>query len=97
MKRDYDLHMRTKKYKDTYGDLVYWRRNAGKKVQSVWLGPGIVTQIKSDTVRYSDPQEVKILHHDKLRPCISRQLPKWIRDHPAVLRSVCARKFAYQV
>ena len=50
MKRDYDLHMRTKKYKDTYGDLVYWRRNAGKKVQSVWLGPGIVTQIKSDTV-----------------------------------------------
>ena len=41
MKRDYDLHMRTKKYKDTYGDLVYWRRNAGKKVQSVWLGPGI--------------------------------------------------------
>ena len=37
MKRDYDLHMRTQKYK--VGDLVYWPCNAEKKVQSVWLGP----------------------------------------------------------
>ena len=29
IKRDYDIHMRTKKYK--VGDLVYWRRNVGKK------------------------------------------------------------------
>ena len=29
LKRDYDLHIRTKKY--NVGDLVYWRRNAGKR------------------------------------------------------------------
>nr|XP_022309957.1 set1 complex component spp1-like [Crassostrea virginica] len=23
------------------------------------------------------------MHHDKLRPCISRKLPKWIRDYQA--------------
>ena len=42
------LHMRTTKYK--VGDTVYWPRNVGKNVQSVWFGLGIVTQIKSDTV-----------------------------------------------
>lgn len=33
MKRDYDLYIRKRVYK--VGDLVYWRRNAGKKVESV--------------------------------------------------------------
>ena len=77
MKRDYDLHMRSREYK--VGDLVYWRRNAGKKVQSIWLGPGIVDQVKSDTVyAIRTRRDIKIMHHDKLRPCISRKLPKWI-------------------
>lgn len=48
MKRDYDLHTRERQYK--VGDLVYWRRNAGKKVESVWLGPGVVIAVKSDTI-----------------------------------------------
>ena len=30
IKRDYDLHIRTKKYK--VGDLIYWRLNVGKNV-----------------------------------------------------------------
>ena len=82
MKRDYDLHMRSREYK--VGDLVYWRRNAGKKVQSIWLGPGIVDQVKSDTVyAIRTRRDIKIMHHDKLRPCISRKLPKWIRDYQA--------------
>lgn len=33
MKRDYDLHICERQYK--VGDLVYWRRNTGKKVASV--------------------------------------------------------------
>jgi hypothetical protein len=47
-KETIDLHLR----KETYqvGDLVYWRRNADKKVKSVWLGPGIIDEIKSDTL-----------------------------------------------
>lgn len=38
----------TKKYK--IGNKVNLRRNAWKKVQFFWLGPGAITQIKSDTV-----------------------------------------------
>lgn len=37
IKRDYDLHIRKGRYK--VGDLVYWRHNAGTKVESVWVGP----------------------------------------------------------
>ena len=63
IKRDYDLHMCSKKYK--VGDLVYWRRNVGKNVQSVWFGLGIVTQIKSDTVYVSRTRRnLKLVHHD---------------------------------
>ena len=40
MKRDFDLHVREQKLK--VGDLVYWRRNVDKKVESVWRGPGVI-------------------------------------------------------
>ena len=63
IKRDYDFHMRTTKYK--VGDLVYWRSNMGKNVQSVWFGLGIVTQIKSDTVCViRTRRNLKLIHHD---------------------------------
>ena len=56
--------MRTKKYKFG-GDLVYWRRNVGKNVQSVWLGLGIVKLIKSDTVyAIRTRRNLKLIHHD---------------------------------
>ena len=32
------------------GDLVYWRRNVGKKVKSVWRGPGVIIEDKLDSV-----------------------------------------------
>lgn len=32
------------------GDLVYWRHNAGKKVESIWKGPVITVKAKSDTL-----------------------------------------------
>jgi hypothetical protein len=48
MKRDHDLKIHTCKFK--VGDLVYWRHNAGKKVESVWKGPGVIIEAKSDTV-----------------------------------------------
>ncbi|XP_062591792.1 death-inducer obliterator 1-like [Saccostrea cucullata] len=78
MKSDYDLHLRERKYK------VYWRRNAGKKVESVWLGPGVVLEVKSDTI-YSirTRRDVIVMHHDKLKACNARQIPKWIKDYKA--------------
>ena len=75
MRKDFKLDMHTKKYK--VGDWSFLCRNAGKKVKCVWLGPGIVTQITSDRVcAIQNRRYVKIIHHDKLRPCNSRQLPK---------------------
>ncbi|XP_061190277.1 uncharacterized protein LOC133198152 [Saccostrea echinata] len=77
MKRSRDIKIRTRKFK--VGDLVYWRRNAGKKVESIWKGPGIITEAKFDTVFVvKSRREVKVMHHDKLKMCKSRQLPKWL-------------------
>lgn len=48
MKRDYDIRAREHQFK--VGDAVYWRRNAGKNVESMGMGPGIIVEAKSDTV-----------------------------------------------
>ncbi|XP_062609540.1 death-inducer obliterator 1-like [Saccostrea cucullata] len=80
MKRSHDIKVRTSKFK--VGDLVYWRRNAGKKVESVWRGPGIIIETKSDTIFVvKSRREVKVMHHDKLKRCESRQLPKWLVNY----------------
>jgi hypothetical protein len=77
MKRDHDLKIRTCKFK--VEDLVYLRRNAGKKVESVWRGPGVIIEAKSYTVFVvKSRREIKVMHHDKLKRCDTRQLPKWI-------------------
>ena len=44
MKRDF----REQKFK--VGDLVYWRRNVVKKVESVWRGPGVIIYVNSNSV-----------------------------------------------
>ncbi|XP_062589436.1 uncharacterized protein LOC134251086 [Saccostrea cucullata] len=80
MKRSHDIKVRTSKFK--VGDLVYWRRNAGKKVESVWRGPGIIIEAKSDTISVvKSRREVKVMHHDKLKRCEFRQLPKWLINY----------------
>lgn len=41
---------------------------AGKKVESIWKGPGIIVKAKSDTVFIvKSCREVRTMHHDKLR------------------------------
>ncbi|XP_061175912.1 uncharacterized protein LOC133184853 [Saccostrea echinata] len=75
--RSHDVKIRTHKFK--VGDLVYWRRNAGKKVESIWKDPGIITEAKSDTIFVvKSRRDVKVMHHDKLKKCEARQLPKWL-------------------
>lgn len=75
MKRAHVHKIRTCKFKVGY--LVYWRRNAGKKVESVWKGPSIIIEAKSDRM-FVDKcrREVKVMHHDKLKRSESRQLPR---------------------
>ena len=40
MRRDCDFRVRKQTFK--VGDLVYWQRNVGNKVESVWRGPGVI-------------------------------------------------------
>jgi hypothetical protein len=82
MKRDYDVKVRGAAF--GVGDLVYWRRNVGKKVESKWMGPGIIVEVKSDTIyAVKLRKQIKIIHFDKLKICRSRQIPQWLRDFQA--------------
>ena len=75
MKRDCDLRVCEQKF--NVGELVYWERNVGKKVESVWRGPGVVIEVNSDSVYIvKSRREQKVMHHDKLKLCESRKLPK---------------------
>jgi hypothetical protein len=86
MKRDHDVRSREHQFR--VGDVVYWRRNVGKKVESVWMGPGVVVEKKSDTVfAVKSRREVKIMHHDKIKKCEARMLPKWLIEFKNKLSS----------
>lgn len=63
MKRAHDIRLRTCSFR--VGD---WRRNAGKKVESIWKCSGIIVKAKSDTVFIvKSRREVLTMHHDKLK------------------------------
>ena len=50
-----------------------------KKVESVWKGPKVIIEVKSDSVYIAKSRrEQKIMHHDK-----SRKLQKWLVDFQA--------------
>ena len=86
MKLDCDLRVRVQKF--NVGYLVYWLRNVGKKVESVWRGPGVIIEVKSDSVHIVKARrEQKVMHHDKLKLCESRKLPKWLGTSELLLRS----------
>lgn len=48
------------------------------------MGPGVVIAVKSDTIyEVRTRRDVLILHHNKLKICQARELPKWVRDYQA--------------
>lgn len=48
------------------------------------MGPGVVIAVNSDTIYEARTRRnVLILHHDKLKICQARELPKWVRDYQA--------------
>lgn len=66
MKQDFDIRAREHQFK--LGEAVYWHQNAGKKVESMWIGPGVIVEAKSNTVfAVKSCREVKIMHHEKLK------------------------------
>ena len=80
-KKTYDLHLYERSYEK--GDLVYQHNEAGqvgqsKKLQPIFIGPVIVTQVLSP-VLYRVENRSYVLHHDRLIPCKDRIIPLWIR------------------
>ena len=83
MKRDYDLRLRQRQYK--LGDVVYYVNNvcpkSGKKLFPPWAGPGVICDLKSDTVyEVKTRRQSRVMHYDKLKKCLDRKIPKWARD-----------------
>jgi len=82
MKRNYDLRVLARVYKE--GDAVYVLDTAtikGKcrKLSSLWKGPGvIVKKISAYIYCVKLKNSVFVANHDRLKPCILRELPAWI-------------------
>ena len=85
MKRDYDLRANAKQYE--VGSVVYVLDDHPvpgkcKKLRPVWKGPAIVTRKLSDYVyEIKLRQKLVTMHHDRMKLCSDRQLPKWVQKH----------------
>ncbi len=85
-KKDYDVSKSFNKY--NVGDLVYVRNNIrtkglSPKLQPNWQGPCIIMRKISDLifeVRSRQNGRTKILHHDRLKPCVSDDIPRWMSN-----------------
>ena len=84
MKRDYDVKIRSREYKP--GDLVYVLDTAkikgrAKKLDPPWKGPGIVVERLSSYIYKIKLQSIAfITNHDRLKPCLDRKIPAWLRQ-----------------
>ena len=82
-KRDYDLKLKTQSYE--FGDLVYNLDSAKKvgqspKLQKVWRGPFLVVEgLFPVLFRMADRKKKYVLHQDRLKPCLDRDVPLWLR------------------
>lgn len=45
----WDQGIRAIEHQFKVDDVVYWRRTAGKKSDSMWIGPGVLVDSKFDT------------------------------------------------
>ena len=51
------------------------RRYVGRKVEYLWRGPGVIIEVKSDSMYIvKSRREQKVMHHDKLKLCESRRM-----------------------
>ena len=83
-KKDYD----TKLYQRTYsvGDLVYKINSVTKvglsrKLSPIWIGPLVIEEVLSSVLyRVQGRKRTEVIHHDRLKPCVDRILPLWLRQ-----------------
>ena len=82
-KKDYDVAINTECYEP--GDLVYLldpRTKAGvsRKLQAIYSGPYLVTKALSPVLfRIKGRRREMVVHHDRIVPCLDRQVPLWMR------------------
>ena len=80
-KRDYDMRLEERKY--SVDDTVYrFNRSIvlgqSKKLQPIWSGPWIVTQVISSVLYHiANRKRSMVAHHDSLKLCSDRDLPIW--------------------
>ena len=79
-KRDYDLRLEERKY--SVGDSVYSFNmsivlgKSFKKIQPIWSGPWIVTQVISSVLHHiANRKRSMVAHHNSLKLCSDRDLP----------------------
>ena len=81
-KRDHNLRASFHLYQP--GDLVYTRDNSrtkghSPKLQPLWAGPAVVIERLGEVLyRIRDRKRTRTLHHDRLKPCRSDQIPLWV-------------------
>ena len=82
-KRIYDQKLKQTTFEK--GDLVYKLNSASvkgvtKKLQPIYNGPYVVTQILSPvTIKIEGRKGAEVVHHDRLRICPDRVMPLWMR------------------
>ncbi len=83
-KRNYDLKSYCRTY--TVGDLVYKLDDSteigvSKKLKPPWVGPYLIVEVLTPNLyRVQGRKERDVLHHDKLRICLDREIPLRMRQ-----------------
>ena len=81
-KKNYDVRLRECTYEP--GDVVYQldettRIGVSKKLCTPWKGPFLVVEARPPIFKIRFPKRTGFIHHDKLKPCLDRLLPGWLR------------------
>lgn len=91
-KRNYDKRIRHKAH--NVGDLVYRLEDAPKnKLQPRYRGPYVVEERLTPALyrlRDKNGVEPQLRHYDKLKPCKTTELPRWITRHTQEQREEAA-------
>ena len=88
----YDKKVREQRYQ--LGDMVYKLDSTTQvgvtaKLKPVYDGPYLIIQVISPLLyRIAGRRRTQVLHHDRLRPCIDREVPLWIRRKRHQLLSI---------
>ena len=94
-KKNYDARLSVNNFQ--VGDLVYFLDSTKQKGRSPklnpnkWIGPCVVVQKLSDLIfeiRSKQIGKTKVLHHDRLKPYTSVDVPSWVAKLSQKLKDV---------